>query len=80
MIRLDYLTIVEISGEDSQNFLEKLLTISVSLELSNTSLYPFNICDAKGFILFNGLFLKSNNDTFYLIIHINFHFQLKYHS
>ena len=71
MIKLDYLTIVEISGEDSQNFLENLLTIKVDVELSNTSLYPFNICDAKGFILFNGLFLKSKNDSFYLIIHKN---------
>tara|TARA_B100001287_G_scaffold253984_1_gene237081 strand:+ start:45 stop:827 length:783 start_codon:yes stop_codon:yes gene_type:complete len=71
MIKLDYLTIVEISGEDSRNFLENLLTIKVDLELSNTSLYPFNICDAKGFILFNGLFLKSKNDSFYLIIHKN---------
>ena len=71
MIKLDYLTIVEISGEDSRNFLENLLTIKVDVELSNTSLYPFNICDAKGFILFNGLFLKSKNDSFYLIIHKN---------
>ena len=71
MIRLDYLTIVEISGENSQNFLENLLTIKVNVELSDTSLYPFNICDAKGFILFNGLFLKSKNDSFYLIIHKN---------
>ena len=71
MIKLNYLTIVEISGEDSRNFLENLLTIKVDVELSNTSLYPFNICDAKGFILFNGLFLKSKNDSFYLIIHKN---------
>ena len=71
MIKLDYLTIVEISGEDSRNFLENLLTIKVDVELSDTSLYPFNICDAKGFILFNGLFLKSKNDSFYLIIHKN---------
>ena len=71
MIKLDYLTIVEISGDDSQNFLENLLTIKVDLDLSNTSLYPFNICDAKGFILFNGLLLKSKNDSFYLIIHKN---------
>lgn len=71
MIRLDYLTIVEISGDDSQNFLENLLTISISSELSNTSVYPFNICDAKGFILFNGLFLKNKHDNFYLIIHKN---------
>ena len=34
-------------------------------------MYPFNICDAKGFILFNGLFLKSKHDSFYLIIHKN---------
>ena len=39
MIKLDYLTIVEISGEDSRNFLENLLTIKVDVELSNTSLY-----------------------------------------
>lgn len=71
MIKLDYLTIVEISGEDSRNFLENLLTIKVNVELSDTSLYPFNICDAKGFILFNGLFLKSKNDSYYLIIHKN---------
>ena len=67
MIKLDYLTIVEISGEDSRNFLENLLTIKVDVELSNTSLYPFNICDAKGYILFNGLFLKNKNDSFYLV-------------
>ena len=71
MIRLDYLTIVEISGDDSQNFLENLLTISISSEFSNTSVYPFNICDAKGFILFNGLILKNKHDNFYLIIHKN---------
>ena len=35
MIKLDYLTIVEISGEDSRNFLENLLTIKVDVELSD---------------------------------------------
>jgi len=71
MIKLDYLTIVEISGEDSQNFLENLLTIKVNVKSSDTSSYPFNICDAKGFILFNGLLLKSRVDKFDLIIHKN---------
>lgn len=71
MIKLDYLTIVKISGRDSQNFLENLLTIKVKLEIDNIYPYPFNICDAKGIILFNGLFLKINNDVFYLIIHKN---------
>ena len=79
MIKLDYLTIVEISGEDSRNFLENLLTIKIDVELSNTSLYPFNICDAKGFILFNGLFLKSKNDSFYLIIHKNLEDKCVFH-
>jgi folate-binding protein YgfZ len=71
MIRLDYLTIVEISDEDSQYFLENLLTISTNLEIGNSLSWPFNICDAKGYILFNGLLIKNRKDNFYLIIHKN---------
>ena len=54
MIRLDYLTIVEVLGEDSQNFLENLLTIKVNVELT------VHLCIRSIFVMQKGSFYLTD--------------------